>query len=417
MQPESDIPTRPPRARPGAVAIHAGASEISVYVHFPWCLKKCPYCDFLSVAAPRQDIDHHGYAEAVCRELDRRAAPLKARRLSSVFIGGGTPSLWDAYALEKVLHHVAEAFGNAPREVTVECNPTSFDSEVAAKLHAVGVGRVSIGVQGLSASRLEFLGRLHGPGQALEAVRAAIRSPIPRVSADLIYGLHGQTPREAAREVGEVAELGVTHLSAYTLAIEPGTQFGALARRGRLPLLPDDDVADSYVAVHEELSRRGFDHYEVSNFAREGHVAEHNLAYWRGLDYLGVGCGAWGTVPANDGAQRVRYRNTLSPERYVAIDWGAADLDVEGGASAQAAREIVDGDTRVREMLMLGLRLREGVDTREVEERTGATVMTADRRETLDRLVRDGRVVVEGTRVRIPHEHWLVADGIAVELM
>ncbi len=184
-------------------------------------------------------------------------------------------------------------------------------------MQAVGVNRVSIGVQGLDAQLLQFLGRLHDVESGLGAVRDALASGMPRVSADFIFGVSGQAATAAAREAQIMSELGTEHLSAYALTIEPGTQFGALARKGKLPLLEEAAVADSFLAVEETLEHAGFEHYEVSNYARNGARSRHNLGYWLGRDYLGLGCGAWGTL--SSGEQRVRYRNTPSPRsRYLA---------------------------------------------------------------------------------------------------
>ncbi len=260
----------------------AEPETLGVYVHFPWCLAKCPYCDFFSLAEERPAIPHRAYADAMLRELERRAADVPALPLSSVFFGGGTPSLWEPKELGRVLSAIRATFPGTDVEVTAECNPSSFDAERAAALLEAGINRVSLGVQGLEPKRLEFLGRLHDPEGGLAALRTALRAGFARVSADLIFGVAGETAEEARREALTLAELGPTHLSAYALTIEPGTRFGALAKAGKLPLLEDDIVARSFEAVSLALASAGFEHYEISNFAREGHYAEHNLAGWRG---------------------------------------------------------------------------------------------------------------------------------------
>ncbi len=285
---------------------------IGVYVHFPFCLKKCPYCDFVSFARAREAIDHRGYADAVLAELTRRGSALRGKRLATIFFGGGTPSLWEPAELGRVLRAILAAADAREDdvEITVECNPTSLDEARARAFRDEGVGRLSVGVQGLDAERLAFLGRLHDPDGGLEAVHAAIRAGVPRVSADLIYGVatgpEPPSPADSAAEVVRVARTGVTHLSAYSLTIEPGTQFGELARRGRLPIAPDDAVADGFFAVEAALTAEGFVHYEISNYARPGAEARHNLGYWRGVDYLGLGCAAFGTLSTGDGSA-VRY--------------------------------------------------------------------------------------------------------------
>jgi len=403
---------RGPRAR-------AASRTTSVYVHFPWCLQKCGYCDFLSVATPKDAIEHSRYSAAVQAELERRLAELTGQPLESIFFGGGTPSLWNAGDLAEVLSAIRAGFpaGAAEPEVTVECNPSSFDRERAEALVGSGVNRVSIGVQSLDAQRLRFLGRLHDAAGAIRAIEAAIEGRVPRISADLIFGVAGQSPDDAVREALTLADLGVTHLSAYALTIESGTAFGALARKGRLPLLSEDAVADSFTALHEALESRGFQHYEISNYAKDGHRARHNVGYWTGSDYVGLGCGAWGTVTLAEG--RVRYRNTPVPDRYLssALTWRTADLSRSGPGELVSEREVLSPETQLAERLMLGLRLAEGVDIEEAAASAGADPWTDARRRAVDRLVDRGRLSRSGARLSIPHDAWLLADGTIAELL
>jgi putative oxygen-independent coproporphyrinogen III oxidase len=384
----------------------------SVYVHFPYCLAKCPYCDFVSFASARDAIDHAGYADAVIREIDTRADALEGRRLGSVFFGGGTPSLWESAELGRVLARVREAVAPAPTEereveVTVECNPTSLDEKTADALARVGVGRLSIGVQSLNDDRLRYLGRLHDAAGARDAVCQAIRSGVGRVSADIIFGLPGQTPADARDEALELADLGLTHLSCYQLTIESGTRFGELARRGRLPLADDGVVAESFLAIDDALTARGMRHYEVSNYAHKGEEARHNLGYWRGEEYLGVGCAAFGFVrearDIHEPASGVRYRNAVQPERYV-------------GGGMSASSESLDAPTLLRERIMLGLRVDEGVDIEAAAAELGTPGWTPGRTHAATWLEERGRIVREGTRIRIPRAAWLWTDDTAARL-
>lgn len=385
---------------------------LGVYVHFPWCLAKCPYCDFFSLAEERPNIPHRAYADAVLRELERRAAELGPARLTSVFFGGGTPSLWEPAELGRVLAAIRATFGGTHVEITAECNPSSFDEARAAALLEAGVNRVSLGVQGLEPKRLEFLGRLHDPEGGLRALRSALRAGFERVSADLIFGVAGETAEEARREALTLAELGPTHLSAYALTIEPGTRFGALAKAGKLPLLEDDIVARSFEAVSTALASAGFEHYEISNFARQGHYAAHNLAVWRGGAYLGLGTGAWGTV--RHAGSTVRYRNAPAPERYLQA---SASAELWSTSELVSDVELIAPETALREQLMLGLRLAEGIDLGALERATGAPGWTAPRRRAAERLVRMQRLVVEGDRLRVPRSAWLFADGVVRDLL
>ena len=386
--------------------------SLGVYVHFPWCLAKCPYCDFFSLAEERPNIPHTAYADAMLRELERRAAELGPRRLESIFFGGGTPSLWEPKELGRVLAGIRSAFPGGSVEVTAECNPSSFDAPRAAALLEAGINRVSLGVQGLEARRLDFLGRLHDPAGGLTALRAALAAGFERVSADLIFGVAGQTPDEARAEALILAELGPTHLSAYALTIEAGTRFGALAKAGKLPLLEDDLVARSFEAVSSALTSAGYEHYEISNYARSGHYAAHNLAIWRGGEYLGLGTGAWGTVRV--GAALVRYRNAPAPERYLRASATAALFSVSELVSDV---EPVEPETAVRERLMLGLRLAEGVDLDALERDLGLQVWTQEREKAVARLARAGRIERRGARLVIPRSAWLFADGVVRELI
>lgn len=405
--------------------------RVSAYVHFPYCLAKCPYCDFVSYAQPegRSAIDHRGYAEAVLRELDLRAPRLEGRVLGSVFFGGGTPSLWEASELGRVLAGSLGAFSATSAgdvEVTVECNPTSIDEDRCRALADVGVGRVSIGVQSMRDDRLRFLGRLHDAKGGADAVRGALKSGMPRVSGDLIFGLPGQSPEEAQREAIELAELGLSHLSAYQLTIEPGTRFGELAKRGRLPLADDGATAEAFLAIDEALSERGFLHYEISNYARPGQEARHNVGYWRGEEYLGLGCGAYGfaldppeapgrsssfpplPLPGLSPAHGERWRNDPSPTAYVS-----------GDPTASATREPLDAPTLLRERIMLGLRMREGVDLDAAATDLGieGEGWTEARSKAAAALETRGRISRHGTRVSIPQAAWLWADDTAARLM
>jgi putative oxygen-independent coproporphyrinogen III oxidase len=405
---------------PSAAASAPTASaetDLGVYVHFPWCLKKCPYCDFLSVAAERPALPHQAYADAVIAELERRVDTLGAVRLVSVFFGGGTPSLWEPSELGRVLDRIRTLLpAHADDvEVTVECNPTSFDVERGRALQAVGVNRVSIGVQGLDAQRLQFLGRLHDVDSGLSAVRDAIESGMPRVSADFIFGVSGQAADAARREAQILSELGTTHLSAYALTIEPGTQFGALAKKGKLPLLEEAAVADSFLAVEAALEHAGFEHYEISNYAKPSARSRHNLGYWLGRAYLGLGCGAWGTLP--NGAGRYRYRNTPSPERYLLGRSGFAGADLEREGTFVANFEVIAPETALAERIMLGLRLADGVDLERAAGELGAPLWTPDRARARDKLLRQGNLTLRDGVASIPKNKWLFADGIIAQLM
>ncbi|MCB9593926.1 MAG: radical SAM family heme chaperone HemW [Sandaracinaceae bacterium] len=370
--------------------------DTSAYVHFPWCLKKCPYCDFASAAIRRGEVPHEDYTDAIVRELEGR--PVAGRRLESVFFGGGTPSLWDPKALGRALAALRGAFdAGGDLEITVECNPTSIDAEKAAALREAGVNRLSIGVQSVNDGRLRFLGRLHDAAGALRALEAVV-PVMERVSADLMFGMPGQTADDFEAEIDAVLATGVEHVSAYALTIEPDTQFGALHRKGRLTLAPEGDFADTFERAREVFRAAGMIHYEVSNHALPGRTSQHNQHYWRGGDYLGLGAGAVGTLNGR------RYKNDPRPERYLAAP-----------AAAEVFEETLEPDDRVREALMLGLRTDEGVRFDTVQARTGLDAR-AGRERAIARRVASGDLVVDDERMRIPHERWLHLDGIVADL-
>jgi oxygen-independent coproporphyrinogen-3 oxidase len=380
----------------------------AVYVHFPWCLQKCPYCDFASASIRRPDVPHREYAEGVLRELEWhvREARGSLGQLRSIFFGGGTPSLWAAEELGRVVRAIQAAFAEHAEdlEITVECNPSSLDEAHAHALAAQGVTRLSVGVQALEGERLRYLGRLHDGEGALRAVRAA-QSAVKRVSADMMFGTVGQTPDAFLSELNRLLELGLEHVSMYALTIEPNTQFGELYRKGRLPIAKEDDYADTFSAVARTLAERGLEHYEVSNYARPGQESRHNQHYWRGGDYLGLGAAAVGCRLAQPGSAR-RVRNQPQPERY---------LQARSLRELCAESEVLDAQALIREALMLGLRTREGVNLQAVEARAGVDLFEG-RSRAIGRAIDRGNLTLEAGVLRVPEQRWLHLDGIVTDL-
>lgn len=379
--------------------------ETSVYVHFPWCAKKCPYCDFATTKRAPGDIPHDAYADAVIQEL-RARGPFEGRTLYSVFFGGGTPSLWSPAAVGRVLKAIRGAFETevVDLEVTAECNPNSLSDEVIEGFADVGIGRLSIGVQSLRNSQLQYLGRLHDRAEALSALERA-QTRFSRVSADLMFGMPGQV--ELAAEIAAAVATGVKHVSAYALTIEPGTQFGERQRLGKLEVASDDTYARLFGDAERLFGESGFAHYEVSNYAQPGEEARHNLHYWRGGDYLGLGAAAVGCLSASDASpkhQARRYKSNADAEKYM-----------NAGGMLEAEVEDLGRQDRIREALMLGLRMREGVDLEALEARVGVDPLEGRRREFEARL-KTGDLVQEGSCVHVPAERWILLDGIVSDL-
>lgn len=400
--PESEITRR------AAQADGSEAAQTSVYVHFPYCARKCPYCDFATRGMPASSIPHADYASAVLAELHERAPQLEGRTLRSVFFGGGTPSLWETAELGRTLRGILEAFPQraSDLEITVECNPSSFTDDKARGLADAGVNRVSLGVQSMNDERLRFLGRLHDSAQALAALRVASQH-FQRVSADFMFGMPDQESAALRDELGRVLDLGVRHVSCYALTIEPDTQFGALHREGKLRVATEDHYADMFQAAERAFAGQGLAHYEVSNYAVPGEESRHNLHYWRGGDYLGLGAAAVGCLLTRPGHAQ-RWRNMPDGHAFVR-------REAENSGRREAEVEDLDGATLLRESLMLGLRTAEGVDVAFAEARAGMP-LEIGRERTLTTAKSRGQVVLEDGRLRVPREQWLALDGIVASL-
>ncbi|MBM3570113.1 MAG: coproporphyrinogen III oxidase [Alphaproteobacteria bacterium] len=339
----------------------AEAGGIGLYVHWPFCRSKCPYCDFNSHV--RDAIDQRRWRAALLKDLDAAARGHEGRRLDSIFFGGGTPSLMDAETVAALLARARALFAFAPDiEITLEANPNSAEAAAFEAYARAGVNRLSLGVQALDDAALVQLGRAHGASEARAALGLA-RSLFPRFSFDLIYARPGQDPAAWRTELSEALALAGDHLSAYALTFEPGTPFHARLKRGEIRPPDEDTQAAMFEATREIAAAHGFAAYEVSNHARRGGESRHNLVYWRYADYLGIGPGAHGRERGRDGAIAA-IRRARSPEAW---------LDqVEGAGSGEEAREALDRREAATEMLMMGLRLSEGVARDRFAARIGA---------------------------------------------
>ena len=378
---------------------------LALYIHWPFCLKKCPYCDFNSHVRPQ--IDQARFRQALRTELAWEAARLGRRTLGSIFFGGGTPSLMDPTTVATLIDDATRLFDPVPGlEITLEANPTSVELQRLRDFRAAGVNRVSMGIQSLDASALQFLGREHDADQAIAALHLA-RDIFPRTSFDLIYARPGQEPRAWAAELDQALALSADHLSLYQLTIEPGTGFEALHRSGAL-VLPDDDTAtDLYHATIDACARHGLQAYEVSNFAAPGGESRHNLAYWRYADYAGVGPGAHGRVTL-DGQLRATRRHR-APEPW------AARVETQGHGSTN--EEVIEGPDRAREMLLMGLRLTEGIDAARFATRTGLTLTDATDPDTMARAIDAGYVTWDGITLAATIEGRLRLDALLNRLV
>lgn len=326
------------------------AGGFGLYIHWPFCESKCPYCDFNSHVS--RSIDQSEWRAAYLTELDRVAAQTQGRALGSIYFGGGTPSLMDPETTASILDRAASlwSFSNSI-EITLEANPGSVEAGRFRDFHSAGVNRVSLGVQALNDRDLRALGRLHSAQEALSALEIA-KTTFDRVSFDLICARQHQTLQDWERELETALQLGTDHLSLYQLTIEPGTAFGDRYRLGKLSGLPNEDLgADMYFATQEICEAHGLPAYEVSNHARPGQESRHNMIYWQYGDYLGIGPGAHGRVTL-DGA-RYATETVLSPALWL------QSVAQGRGYSSQTA---ISGGVQAEEYAMMSLRTHRGLD-------------------------------------------------------
>jgi putative oxygen-independent coproporphyrinogen III oxidase len=362
-----------------------------LYVHWPFCRAKCPYCDFNShvpgLGTPA--VDEARWTRALPAEIDRTADEIGPRPLASIFFGGGTPSLMAPATVAAVIERAIARFAPAPDlEITLEANPTSVEAGRLAGFRAAGVNRVSLGVQALDDRALARLGREHGAAEALAAVDLAARL-FPRFSFDLIYGRPEQTLAGWQAEVERALEHADGHLSAYQLTIEPGTRFHLLHETGQLEM-PDDDLqADFYELTQAVLAAAGLPAYEISNHARPGQECRHNLVYWRSGEWAGIGPGAHGRL--NTGGRRVATEAWRLPKAWLER--------VEQEGSGERLRPALRPDEQARELLVMGLRLAEGVELARLEGICGRRFDQLLDPVALEGFVADGLVSLAGGRL------------------
>jgi len=334
----------------------------SLYVHIPYCQSKCPYCDFNSHAAA--SWPEAEYTRALIAELEYRAAmpPFTDERIKTIFFGGGTPSLFKPESIGAVIEAAERIFGvEKTAEITLEANPGTVDLAKLSGIRTAGVNRISFGAQSFKDETLKYLGRIHSADETRAAASAAHRAGFERLNLDLIFAVPGQTLADVKFDIESAAALEPDHISAYNLTFEEGTVFGTDLKRGLIDPLPADTQAAMYVSVREELPRRGYAMYEISNYSAQGHEARHNLAYWRAESYLGIGAGAHSFARIGKGGRR--WWNEKLPARYIAA---ATPKGI-----AEAGGETIGERTAMGEFVFLNLRLRAGFTPADFETRFG----------------------------------------------
>lgn len=360
--------------------------QYGVYVHIPFCASRCDYCDFATWTDRAHLVDR--YLAACVTDVQRRVERDDLPAATSVFFGGGTPSLVPAGGLAAIL----DAIPRAPEaEVTVECNPDSVDLDKLRAYRAAGVNRLSFGVQSMRPHVLARLGRTHEPANVDRAVALAREAGFDSYNVDLIYGTPGETVDDWRATLEGALALDPAHVSAYALTVEPGTPLGRRVAAGEQPAPDDDDQAQKYEMADDALTAAGLEWYELSNWARPGHACRHNLVYWSGDDYLAIGCAAHGHQRGR------RWWNVRTPDRYIEL--------VEAGASPEGGSEVLDAVTRDEEAFALALRTRGGADLP-----AGAGAEAA-------RLAADGLLERGGDRIRLTRRGRLLANDLTARLL
>jgi putative oxygen-independent coproporphyrinogen III oxidase len=370
------------------------AQSLALYVHWPFCVSKCPYCDFNSHV--RADIDQREWRDALLADLAHEACLLPGRKLTSIFFGGGTPSLMDPATVEAVIDAAIGHWEPAKSiEITLEANPNSVEADRFADLASAGVNRLSLGLQSFDNAALALLGRAHSAREGWRALEIA-QKRFRRVSFDLIYALPGETEAGWSATLAQALSLGTSHLSLYQLTIEPGTRFAALHAAGKLEPLDPDSSAALFELTDEMTATAGLPAYEISNHARSGRESRHNLTYWRYGDYAGIGPGAHGR---RSGMRTVRHKK---PENFLkAMARNSSGIAEEAPLSAIEAAD---------EALVMGLRLREGIDAQAIAERFGLGAVVDWGR--VARLAESGHLLRDDARIRLTGKGRLVLDHI-----
>ncbi|WP_109316446.1 radical SAM family heme chaperone HemW [Pseudovibrio ascidiaceicola] len=374
-----------------------------IYVHWPFCLAKCPYCDFNSHVRHRPVSQEH-YAKALATELARYAQMVPGRTVDSIFFGGGTPSLMEPKTVETILNEVARLWHlPSTAEISMEANPTSVEATRFAGYRSAGVNRLSVGIQALDDKELKILGRQHSVSEAIQAVEIA-RKTFPRISFDLIYARPNQTLKAWEQELNRAIDLAADHLSMYQLTIESGTMFQRLYAAGKLEMLDPDLAADMFDLTQEVTAARGLPAYEVSNHAAPGAQCQHNLIYWRYGDYVGVGPGAHGRLTLENGT-KLATSTEKHPETWLGL--------VESQGHGSISEDILGHGEQGDELLLMGMRLHEGIDVPRYEQLSGRQFNP----QRLLNLQENGMVEwVSNTRLRATQAGFPLLDAVIAEL-
>jgi putative oxygen-independent coproporphyrinogen III oxidase len=373
---------------------------LSLYIHFPWCVKKCPYCDFNSHQL-KGEIDEKRYIDALKQDLLNDLDGVENRRLQSIFLGGGTPSLFSGESIGELLDHIKQKIGSAPDlEVTLEANPGTLEHRPFESYLSAGINRLSLGVQSLNNDSLQTLGRIHNADNARQAIKQAQASGFENINLDFMFGLPNQQIHNLLEEIDQILEFQTSHISFYQLTLEPNTLFHRYP-----PTLPnDDELVGMQDALSNRLSLAGFERYEVSAYAKNGSYSKHNINYWQFGDYLGIGAGAHSKITSSKGINREWKEKR--PDSYL--------QKIEGNAISQNSTRVTH-PTILFEYMLNALRLKLGFDLDQCEKRTGVSVKTV-----IDSLTKPKQlnlIQIDDNRVSCTEKGYLFIDEILQDLL
>ena len=378
--------------------------QLSIYIHYPFCKAKCPYCDFNSHV--QNEINHQDFLECYNSELEFFAKKIGKRKITSIFFGGGTPSLMPSFLVAGILEKIVKLWTvENDCEISLEANPTSVESEKFKQFKKLGINRLSLGIQAFNAQDLKFLGRQHSPQEAINAIELAKKN-FSNFSFDLIYARPQQTIENWRSELLQALEFSTNHLSLYQLTIEKGTQFFSDFQRQKF-IMPDENLASEFYDVTNSIMiSKGFEHYEVSNYAKKNYQSRHNLCYWKSEEYIGIGAGAHSRICFE--SENFNKRNAImmihQPQSWL--------QKVKEQRVGIQSIQTVENIELIEEILLMGLRLKEGIAIAKIEEIINKKFTEIFEIKKLAQLQKQNLVMITDERIIIPQNRWLVMNSI-----
>ncbi len=378
----------------------------AIYIHLPYCLTKCPYCDFNSYGVG-MDFPERLYTDSVLKEMDIYSHLLKERDIRSVFFGGGTPSLFTPGSIGRMLDRLSDlSVVSDDTEITLEVNPRTADEKKLREFGMAGINRISVGIQSFIQKKLDYFKRFCTPQDCNEIINDIKNAGFENFNIDLMYGAYGESVEDLCHDLKTAVGSGNNHLSVYCLTIEENTEFGKMHRDGELYIPDDELLAQMYGMTSEYLEKNGFRQYETSNFAREGFECAHNLTYWRSEDYIGFGAGAHSHMRKSENVLwGERWSNNRSPKHYIgSLSEGNKPVDYH---------EVLDRESSVQDALVMGLRLKEGIDISVFDNRYGIELKP----ERYHHLIEDGFVNIDGNRLYLTHKGFLYSNRLILDII